>query len=113
MKSRSVPYRLALIEAEQARREGWRRIIDEVLIEWGRSPERIEDDGIDAPTAAAMAGASRVACRMRDDKMPLPSNVAPVGDGGIALQYEFPEGFLTIEIDTDGAVELRVFRDGE
>lgn len=51
--------------------------------------------------------------RLRGDKIPAPTNVAPTDDGGIALQYELTDAFLTIEIDPEGAVELRVFRDGD
>ena len=104
--------RLQRAELDQARREGWRSIVDHVLIEWGRHPESIEDDGIEPPTGAAVAGASEVACRLRDEGMPLPVNVAPTGDGGIAFQYELSDLFVTIEVDVAGDVELRIFHDG-
>ncbi|HEX7377956.1 MAG TPA: hypothetical protein VF278_12625 [Pirellulales bacterium] len=104
---------LTIAAAERTRREGWRRIVDDVLIEWGRNPETVEDDGIDAPTTIAIAGATGVVSRLRGAGMPVPTNVAPTGDGGIAFQYELTDTFLTIEIDLEGAVELRVYRDGD
>lgn len=107
--------RWALADVEQPRRgsESWRSIVDNLLIEWGRRPEVIEDDGIEPPAARAIAVASIVASRLRDDKMPPPTNVAPTADGGIAFQYELAGCFLTIEIDPNGDVELRVYRDGD
>lgn len=97
----------------QAARDGWREIIDRVLIEWGRYPESVADDGVDPPTAAAIASASQAACRLRDEGISLPTNVAPTGDGGIAFEYELSNAFLTIEIDSVGDRELRVFQDGK
>ncbi|HVA48750.1 MAG TPA: hypothetical protein VNH11_20460 [Pirellulales bacterium] len=98
---------------EHARRGAWNDVIDRVLVEWRLHPERLEDDGIDSPTPAAIAGASRTACQLRDDGSPLPTNIAPTGDGGVALHYEHKDVLLTIEVDAAGKREVRFFFEGE
>lgn len=51
-------------------RELWNKVIDELLVKWQRRPELLEDDGIDAPTSAAIAAASKAACLLRDQNAP-------------------------------------------
>ena len=104
--------RIELAAAEQSRLDGWRKIIDRTLIEWGCHPDNIEDDGVDPPTAAAIARANLIVCELRDEGTPLPANLAPNGDGGIVLHYEFGDAFLTIEVDSIGDCELRVLENG-
>lgn len=93
--------------------EPWSNVIDELLVKWRRHPELLEDDGIDAPTSAAISAASKAACLLRDRDAPPPTNVSPTGDGGIALHYEHNEVLFTIEFDADGHRELRLHFDGQ
>jgi hypothetical protein len=99
---------------DRGRLDGWLAIVDRDLIEWGRHPESIEDDGLEPPTPAALASASRLACLLRDNGAPLPTNVAPTVDGGIAFHYEDKDKdvFMTIEVDAAGNRELRFFHEG-
>lgn len=93
--------------------EPWNKVIDELLVKWGRHPELLKDDGIDAPTGAAIAAANAAACLLRDQEAPPPTNVSPTGDGGIALHYEHNDVLFTIEFDPDGHRELRLHFDGQ
>jgi hypothetical protein len=94
-------------------RQSWNKIIDEVLVNWRRHPELLEDDGIDAPSDSAIAAAITAASLLRDQGAPLPTNIAPTGDGGIALHYEHNGVLLTIEFDEDGHRELRFHFGGQ
>lgn len=86
--------------------ESWVTIINRVLAQWRLRPELLDDVGIDPPTEAAIAAASEAACRLRDQAAPIPSNVSPTGDGGIAMHYEHNGVLLTIEFDSAGHREL-------
>ena len=97
----------ALRQNEQTMRDEWREIIENLLMEWAQHPESLEDDGIDPPTSAAVAGARQTACLLRDQGSSPPTNVAPTGDGGIAIHYEHGDTLLTIEVDAGGNRELR------
>lgn len=93
--------------------DSWDRIIDHVMVEWRRCPQPLEDEGIDAPTEAAMNAATQAACLLRDQQAPIPSNVSPTGDGGIALHYEHSDVLFTIEFDSSGHRELRFHFGGQ
>lgn len=94
-------------------RQLWNRIIDEVLVNWRRRPELLQDEGIDAPSGAAIAAAIQTASLLRDQGAPSPTNIAPTGDGGIALHYEHNGVLLTIEFDADAHRELRFHFGGQ
>jgi hypothetical protein len=94
-------------------RDAWNKIIDEVLARWREHPEQLEDDGIDVPSGAAIAAASKAACLLRDQGAPSPTNLSPTGDGGVALHYEHRDVLLTIEFDADGHREMRFHFSGQ
>ncbi len=94
-------------------RDSWNKIIDVVLATWRERPEQFEDDGIDAPSVAAIAAASKAACFLRAQGAPSPTNLSPTGDGGVALHYEHNDVLLTIEFDADGHREMRFHFDGQ
>lgn len=93
--------------------EPWNNVINELLVKWRRHPELLEDDGVDAPSSAAIAAVSKAACLLRDQGAPPPANVSPTGDGGIALHYAHDDVLFTIEFDADGHRELRLHFDGQ
>lgn len=105
--------RIQRAKEDYERRSHWQYIIDHVLIEWGQHPERLEDDGLRPPTRRSISTACEVACRLRDEGAPLPANVAPTGDGGVAIHFEEGNLFQTIEIDDAGYCESRVLRNGK
>ncbi len=104
--------RIERARQDQARRNEWQQTIDRVFIEWGRHPENIEDDGLEPPTPRSIAAASRFACILRDEGAPVPTHVAPNGDGGVVLHFEDGSILQTIEIDDAGHYDWRVLRDG-
>lgn len=94
-------------------RDAWNKIIDEVLVMWREHPERLEDDGIDAPSNAAIAAANKAACSLRDQGAPSPTSLSPTGDGGVAMHYEHKDALLTIEFDVNGHREMRFHFNGQ
>lgn len=89
--------------------EGWRRTINEPLIDWGRDPSQLEDDGIDPPTTAIVTLASRFAMFLRNEGLPAPDRVIPSGDGGIVFKRSVGEYLETIEIGADASIQIIVF----
>ena len=90
-------------------RMGWQKVIDDRLIEWGKDPSRLEDDGIEAPSRPIIVLACRVARVMRDAGKPPPLRVVPDGDGGIAFEWKDGPASHAIEIEEDGSIEMITF----
>lgn len=105
---------LAIPTAERAaNRRGWQSIIDTRLIEWGRDPGVLADEGVTVPSRAIVARACEVAMFLRDQgDVPPPLRVVPSPDGGIALERWTGTFFETLEICDDGSVELTAFDGG-
>ncbi len=92
-----------------ANQVGWKQVIDDQLIEWGKDPSRLEDDGIEPPSGAIIGLACDLVRTMRDKGLPPPLRVVPDGDGGIAFEWKNGPVFQTIEIEEDGSIELITF----
>ena len=89
----------------------WQDIIDGKLVEWGRDPSQLDDEGIDSPTPQTIKRASQIALFMRDQGMPAPSRIVPTGDGGIVFERQQGVVFETIEIGADGSIEVALYQD--
>ncbi len=86
----------------------WNAMI-EMLRGWQANPRRAIDEDYDAPSQAAIGLALDLARASRDAGGPSATRMSPTGDGGIAFEWRRPQGLVEIEIETDGAAELRVF----
>jgi len=95
--------------AEQ-RREAWQEMIDQYLVEWGRDPAALEDEGVIPPSRRVINRASTLAMLYRDSNNPAPSRVVPNGDGGIVFERGDRSWFQVIEIHADCSVELISFK---
>lgn len=89
----------------QANREAWQAIIDHKLIEWGRYPERLEENELIPPTPESIRVACDKARDMRDAGDAAPQRVVPDGDGGIVFERWDGPMSEALEISEDGAVE--------
>lgn len=98
---------------DSARWGAWRDLVERTLDEWRSHPERLDDDGIKAPTPAAIAAANKTASHLQNHHAPLPTNLAPTGDGGISFLFERGDTLLTIEVSGDGRHEVRFQFDNE
>lgn len=90
-------------------REAWQAVLDYTLVEWGRNPSQLAEDGLIPPSANALAVACQVAQFLRDHDQDAPLRVVPNGDGGIVFERSQGEIFETIEIQEDGSAECTVF----
>ena len=90
-------------------RLGWDNIIDVQLIEWGKDPSWLEDDGLEPPSRQIIGLACCVAQAMRDEGAPPPLRVVPDGDGGIAFEWKDGTASCAVEIEEDGSVEMITF----
>lgn len=94
--------------------EGWRKVINEPLIDWLEDPSQLEDEGIEAPTVAHIKFVSEYAMCLRDRfGWPPPLRVVPSGDGGIVFELKSGPYFQSIEFDEDGTIELITFKDSK
>ena len=93
-------------DRRSAHRDGWRHIIDSTLIEWGRDPSQLEDDGVTAPTRAVVNRANELARELRDGGVPPPNRAVTNGDGGIVFEWWKGSVFEQIEIADDGSITV-------
>ena len=90
-------------------REAWENLIDGTLIEWGRDPSALEDDGVVPPSIETIKHACEIATELRRLDFPAPTRLVPTGDGGIAFEVDAGCDFVSVEIAPDGAVEYLRF----
>ena len=88
----------------------WQEIIDRQLVEWGRDPDALADEGIEPPSSATIRLARRVAQATRDAGAPPPSRVVIDGAGGIAFERLDSGIYETLLVRKDGSVEALAFR---
>ncbi|MBI3837664.1 MAG: hypothetical protein HY288_06995 [Planctomycetia bacterium] len=92
--------------------DAWQRLIDYQLVEWGRNPRELEDDGLKAPAPVAIEKAIELSKRLRKTSSPAPTTIVPDGIGGIVFEYRHGGNAATLRISSSGAVEFVEFRDG-
>ena len=87
----------------------WNWIIDVFLVEWGKNPESVADDGIVPPSREVIGKACELASRPRDALVPPPLRVVPDGEGGVAFECRTPSCFQSLYVRHDNTVELLTF----
>lgn len=90
-------------------REAWENLIDNTLIDWGRDPEVLEDDGVTPPSVETIKHAYEIAAALRRVNFPAPTRIVPTGDGGIAFEVDAGSDFVSVEIGDNGTVEYLRF----
>ena len=95
---------------DEAKYEGWQRIIDDYLIEWGLNPDQLADDDLIPPSKQVIGYANRVAIALREAKWSPPLRVVPDGEGGIAFEQRSGDFFQSLEIRADATIELSTFK---
>lgn len=102
----------AASDEDRRRSAAWAKLIQGQLADWRRDPQQLEDEDIPPPSADTIDRVMTVAMAMHDQGLPPPDRIVPTGDGGIALQFELNNEFISIEVEPEGLVELLVFCDG-
>lgn len=97
----------------QGERERWQEVLDQRLIEWGRNPEFLQDDGLKAPSSEVIAQACQFASFGRDHGVSPPQRVVPDGSGGISFEWQEKPFFLTVEIHANGDMEQLFFENSK
>ena len=102
-----------LIDREQTERnrQEWQTFIDGRLVEWGRDPSALEDEGLVPPSPEVINLACRTAMAFRDEGVVPPTWVVPDGNGGIVFERVEGKFSLSLSIYADLSRELLVFDD--
>jgi hypothetical protein len=98
-------------EESQRNRAAWDRFVDRTLVEWGRNPAALEDEGFIPPSYAAVSRACEVAMFLRDKGLPPPTKIVPDGEGGICFERAEGESSVSLNINADQTMELLTFDD--
>ncbi len=94
--------------ANEARAE-WQRLIDYQLIEWGRDPSRLEDEGIEPPTSETIRLATMLAEALKERGDPPPDTIVPDPNGGIVFERREKNRAEVFHVWDDDSVEYRRF----
>lgn len=91
---------------------GWQSIIDHQLVEWGRDPSALADDGVTPPSQEIIGLACELAKACELAGYLPPTRVVPDGGGGIAFEQQDARSYVAFLIHADGKVEFVHFKDG-
>lgn len=94
---------------KKALAERWDAIVDRPLIEWGRNPSFIDEDGLVFPSRESCSSACKLVIDMKNHGCSLPTGVIPDGEGGIVIEYKKDPLYQCIEIDDLGQGILFTF----
>ncbi len=95
---------------ESASREKWQEAIDYRLIEWGRDPSQLEDEGVEPPTGQTIRLAIELAQAFRDAGLRPPDSVVPDPNGGIVFERREKGVCEVLHIWDDGTREYCRFQ---
>ena len=91
--------------------DGWERIINQRLVEWGLHGYEFDEEGLSPPTADVIEKACKLATLYRNDGLPPALRALPDGDGGIVFEWRFGIQFWSLGIAPNSAPVLSVFDD--
>jgi hypothetical protein len=90
--------------------DAWQQAIDYQLVEWGRDPDALADEGIDPPARAVIARAIEWARRWRDLGTEPPTRVTTDPNGGVIFERRVGNITGIVHFWVDGSVEVRQFQ---
>lgn len=105
----SAPLVTVGAESAEQQRQAWQDVIDHKLIEWGRNPQQLEDDGVVSPCNDVVRLAIWLSRDMQQRGFPPPSSVVPDANGGIVFEHRQGRVAEIFHIWEDGAVEYQLF----
>jgi hypothetical protein len=89
--------------------EGWERMIDNKLIEWGRDPSQLDEEGTVSPSKQTIQFAIFFAGMLRNTGMPAPTRVVPDAHGGIVFEFHEKDLNVTFRLSADISLEYCAF----
>ncbi len=87
----------------------WQRFID-ILMEWRRDPNQVQDAGIDPPSLETIGQAIVMAKRLRDSGLPAPTQIVPDPNRGIVFERHDNDVSEEYHFWDDGVVEYMLFQ---
>ena len=90
-------------------REKWQDLIDQKLIEWGRDPSQLADEGVEPPSGETIRIAFEWANRFSKNGLPPPDSVVPDANGGIVFERREKDVSEVLHVWDDGSVEYQRF----
>jgi hypothetical protein len=91
-------------------KNAWQRLIDHQLLEWGRDPGQLEDEGVEPPSVSTILAAIQLAQRLRDRGSPPPDATVPDPNGGIVFERQEQDISEVFHVWDDETVEYRCFQ---
>ena len=95
---------------KESKRLEWDHLIDHRLIEWGRDPASVADEGVEPPTGEIIQLAIMLAQQLRDAEFPPPSSILVDPNGGIVLIFRLQESKVTYHIWDDATIDYCIFQ---
>ena len=86
-------------------------LIETKLIEWGRDPSQLDEEGTTTPSVDTIQLAIETASRLSRDCDPAPTRVVPDVHGAIVFELQGRNTFESLHVQPDGRIEHRFFRD--
>ncbi len=90
----------------------WQHIVDTQLIEWGRDPQLLRDDGFDPPTRMALSQAAEAIVMLRKLPVDCPTRAVVDGVGGISFEWEGDNEFRSLDFSATGGIMFNTFKNG-
>ena len=89
----------------------WKSIIDNTLIDWGRSPNQIDEDGYESPSPDAVQKACEFARIYGvNNSLQNPLRTIQNGNAGIVFEWSLGPDFISLEFNEKGIGEFVHFR---
>lgn len=92
-------------------RESWQALIDHRLIEWGRDPSQLDEEGTKVPSKDTIQRAISLADRLCKNGLPAPTSIVPDAHGGIVFERKSGEVFESVRVMPNGTAEYCAFKD--
>jgi hypothetical protein len=89
--------------------DGWERIIDRKLIEWGRDPSQLDEEGTVTPSKQTIQFAVAMAWWLRNEGLPAPTRVVPDAHGGIVFEIHQKNLHEMLRLSADFSLDYCVF----
>jgi len=67
-------------------RDAWQNLIDYQLIEWGRDPSQLDDEGTETPSRETIQLAISLAEKLHQGGLAAPTRIVPDAHGGIVFE---------------------------
>jgi hypothetical protein len=89
--------------------ESWKNLIDHKLIEWGRDPSVLDEEGTISPSKQTIQFAIALAWMWHNMGLPAPTRIVPDAHGAIVFEFHQPNISEVFRLTPDISLEYCVF----